>query len=163
MVGFGDAGTTVSLRRYAAMRNILLLLAPLALAACGDSTPDDAAATTAADGVATTNATIEPVPTATVTATASPGATPTSTESPMPGTSTPIPADAPPSACGANKAAKFVGRIATPGVRAEVIEEVGHNRIRWIGPDTVVTMDFSESRLNMELNASNRITGTRCG
>ena len=142
------------------MRTLLLLIAPLALAACGDATRDDAEATPAAgDTMATTNATVEPVPTATVTATATPGATAT----PMSETSTPIPADAPPSACGADKAAKFVGKTATPDVRAQVIEEVGHNRIRWIGPDTVVTMDFSESRLNMMLSASNRITGTRCG
>jgi hypothetical protein len=145
------------------MRTLLLLIAPLALVACEQSSTPDADATDQSGVAATTNATVEPVPTATVTTTASPGATPTSTESPMPGNSTPIPADAAPSACGANKAAKFVGRIATPSVRAEVIEEVGHNRIRGIGPDTVVTMDFSESRLNMELNASNRITGSRCG
>ena len=146
------------------MRTLALLLAPLALAACADSTPDDATATSAADGaVATTNATVEPVPTATVTTTASAGASPTARDTPMAGNSTPIPANAPPSACGADKAAKFVGKIATPDVRAQTIEAVGHNRIRWIGPDTVVTMDFSEGRLNMELNASNRITGTRCG
>jgi hypothetical protein len=141
------------------MRTLLLLIAPLALAACGDSTPSDATATTAADSVATTNATVEPVPTATVTTTATPGASST----PMSETSTPIPANAAPSACGADKAAKFVGKTATPDVRAQVIEAVGHNRIRWIGPDTVVTMDFSEGRLNADLNASNRITGFRCG
>ena len=142
------------------MRTALLLIAPLALVACGDTTPNDAEATpTAAGTAATTNATVEAVPTATVTTTAPPGATNT----PMSQTSTPIPADAAPSACGADKAAKFVGKTATPDVRAQVIEAVGHNRIRWIGPETVVTMDFSESRLNMELNASNRITGARCG
>jgi hypothetical protein len=144
------------------MRTLLLLIAPLALAACGDSTPDDAEATSAASGAtATTNATVDPVPTETVTASPSPGAT--ATETPMGSTSTPIPANAPPSACGADKAAKFVGKTATPDVRAQVIETVGHNRIRWIGPDTVVTMDFSESRLNAEITSANRITGFRCG
>ena len=142
------------------MRKLLLLFAPLALAACGDSVRDDVEATAEATGAtATTNATVEPVPTATVTTTATPGATST----PMSDTSTPTPANGPPSACGADKAAKFVGKTATPDVRAQVIEAVGHNRIRWIGPDTVVTMDFSESRLNADLNAANRITGFRCG
>jgi len=152
------------MKGYAAMRVLALLLAPLALAACADSTPDDATASSAPDGVmATTNATVEPVPTETVTTTPSAGAKPTASDTPMAGNSTPTPADAPPSACGANTAAKFVGKIATPDVRAQVIEAVGHNRIRWIGPDTVVTMDFSEGRLNAELNAGNRITGFRCG
>jgi hypothetical protein len=142
------------------MRTLLLLIAPLALAACADTTPDDAEATGEATGAtATTNATVEPVPTASGTTTAAPGAT----SKPMSDIAAPLPANAAPSACGADKAAKFVGKAATPDVRAQVIEAVGHNRIRWIGPDTAVTMDFSEGRLNAELNASNRITGFRCG
>lgn len=148
------------------MRSILLTaVAALALSACGDSTPPDATASPDPSGtIATTNATVEPVPTATVTA--SPGATPTSTSTsspnPMP-SPTASPTNAPSSVCGANKAARFVGRTATPDVRAQVIEAVGHNRIRWIGPDTVVTMDYSEARLNADLTSANRITGFRCG
>ena len=149
------------LQRCADMRHFFLLLAPLALVACGDSTPTEATATSGPSGtIATTNAMVEPVPTATVTA--GPGATPTASDTAMP-TPTPSPTNAAPSVCGAGKAAKFVGRNATPDVRAQVIETVGHNRIRWIGPDTVVTMDFSEARLNADLTAANRITGFRCG
>ena len=135
----------------------------LVLAACNETptTADATASATDAGVVATTNATVEPVPGAGAGGTASPS--PNASNTPMPGTSTPIPANAPPSACGADKAAKFVGKTATPDVRAQTIEAVGHNRIRWIGPDTVVTMDFSESRLNMSLDADNRITGAKCG
>ncbi|MDP3674180.1 MAG: I78 family peptidase inhibitor [Novosphingobium sp.] len=148
------------------MRSILLTaVAALALAACGDSIPPDATASPNPSGTfATTNATVEPVTTATVTS--SPGASPTATATaspkPMP-TPTASPTNVPSSECGANKAARFVGRTATPDVRAQVIEAVGHNRIRWIGPDTAVTMDFSEARLNADLTAANRITGFRCG
>ena len=144
------------------MRLLLICAVPLALAACNETPPADPAVTPTASGTtATTNATVSPVPGST----AAPGGTasPAPGDTPMPGTSTPIPAGAPPSACGADKAAKFVGKNATPDVRAQVIEAVGHNRIRWLGPDTVVTMDFSEARLNADLNASNRITGFRCG
>jgi hypothetical protein len=152
------------MKGYAAMRVLALLLAPLALAACADSTPDDATASSAPDGVmATTNATVEPVPTETVTTTPSAGAKPPASDTPMPGNSTPIPADAPPSACGANTAAKFVGKIATPDVRAQVIDAVGHNRIRWIGPDTVVTMDFSEGRVTIAYDDAMTITAVTCG
>ena len=147
------------------MRSILLLsAAALALSACNQTTPGDAAASgtpSAPATMATTNATVEPVPGST--APASPAPSPTASETAMPKSPTPVPADAPPSACGAGKAAKFVGKIATPDVRAQVIETVGHNRIRWIGPDTAVTMDFSEARLNADLTAANRITGFRCG
>jgi len=143
-------------------RNLLSAALAVALAACGDTAPEDAAASgaPAAQGTtATTNAEVQPVPGSS----AGQGPSQTASNAPMSATSTPIPADAAPSACGADKAAKFVGRIATPDVRAQVIEAVGHNRIRWIGPDTVVTMDFSEERLNMSLDASNRITGSKCG
>ena len=143
------------------MRLSILLAAPLALAACNQATtPGEDATASATDAavVATTNATVEPVPGA---ATAS--STPTASATPMSETSTPSPAAAASSACGEDKAARFVGKIATPDVRAQTIEAVGHNRIRWIGPDTVVTMDFSESRLNMMLDAANRIVGAKCG
>ena len=69
----------------------------------------------------------------------------------------------PASPCGVDKAAAFVGQVASAEVRGEVAKAVGHDRIRWIAPDTVVTMDFSESRLNMMLDAANRITDAKCG
>ena len=145
------------------MRPILLTaVATLALAACGERAPTDPAASPTGSGTtATTNATVSPVPGST---TAPAGtASPAPGDAPMPGNSTPIPADAPPSACGADKAAKFVGKNATPDVRAQVIEAVGHNRIRWIKPGDAVTMDFSEGRLNVDLDGAGRITGVRCG
>lgn len=64
--------------------------------------------------------------------------------------------------CGASKVAQFVSQEATPAVRAQVAAEVGHTRIRWIGPDTVVTMDFSPERLNVLLDANDVISGARC-
>ena len=142
------------------MRQLLICAVPLvlALAACNETPPADPAATPSAPAtVATTNATVEPVPGATA------SGTPSASDTPMAGNSTPIPANAPPSACGADKAARFVGKNATPENRAQLIEAVGHNRIRWIGPDTVVTMDFSENRLNVMLDAADRITETKCG
>jgi len=136
-----------------------LIAAPFALVACGKSPTPDASASAEPGGVvATTNATVEPVPTETA-----PAGTPSASQKAMSSTSSPSPTATALSACGADKAVKFVGKVATPEVRAQAIEAVGHNRIRWIGPDTVVTMDFSESRLNMQLDASNRVTGAKCG
>lgn len=142
------------------MRHFALLvpLAALALAGCDKAqtpTPSDAV-----EAGLPSEATLPASPVPGSTAPTTPNPTPSDT---MSGTPTPSPTTRPPSACGAGKASKFVGKTATPDVRAQVIEAVGHNRIRWIGPDTVVTMDFSESRLNADLTAASRITGFRCG
>lgn len=64
--------------------------------------------------------------------------------------------------CGASKVAAFVSQNATPEVRARVAAEVGHDRIRWVGPDTVVTMDFRPDRLNVMLDENGVITGAKC-
>jgi hypothetical protein len=65
--------------------------------------------------------------------------------------------------CGAGKTGHFVGQEATPAVRAEVQAEVGHSSIRWVGPDTMVTEDYSPQRLNMAMDAADVITGASCG
>lgn len=75
----------------------------------------------------------------------------------------PQPAGASPTLCGAEKVAGFVGRSATSEVRSAVEKAVGHASIRWIGPGDAVTMDFSESRLNAELDQAGKIVRFRCG
>ena len=147
------------------MRSILLVAtAALALSACNQTTPGDAAASgvpSAPATMASTNATVEPVPGAT--APVSPAPAPTATGTAMPKAPAPSPSGVDPSECGAGKAAKFVGRNATADVRAQVARAVGHDSIRWIGPGDAVTMDFSEARLNADLDAGGKITGFRCG
>ena len=64
--------------------------------------------------------------------------------------------------CGAGKVAKYVGDEATPDVRARITADVGHTRIRWVGPDTIVTMDYSPERLNVTMDADDVITGANC-
>lgn len=97
------------------------------------------------------------------------GATATPTTSPTMDPTATLAADG--DDCGAAKVTPFVGREATPAVRAEIVTAVGHDRIRWIGPETAVTMDYRQNRLNVDLkpaagadNASaNTITSARCG
>ena len=68
------------------------------------------------------------------------------------------------SACGADKAKAFIGRQDRPTTRADLVKAVGHDRIRWLGPDDAATMDFSPERLNVMLDAQKRtITGAKCG
>ena len=124
------------------MRHLPFVFAALALSGCNQVAPGKPMATpTAPATVATTNATVEPVP----------------------GGVAVSPSAAAQSDCGAGKAAKFVGKAATPQVRMEVAEAVGHLSIRWIGPGDVVTMDYSEGRLNADLDDGVKIKGFRCG
>ena len=135
------------------MRHLPFLFAALALAGCSQTAPGEATASatpSAPATVATTNAKVEPVPRATA-----PASAPTSRESAMADT---------PSECGADKARAFIGRQDRPTTRADLAKLVGHDRIRWLGPDDAMTMDFSPERLNVLLDAQKRtITGVKCG
>ena len=129
------------------MRHFPFLLAVLALAGCGQTPPGEATATPSAPAtVATTNATVEPVP----------GSKAAPSENAM--------TDDAQAACGADKAKAFIGRQDRPTTRADLAKLVGHDRIRWLGPDDVMTMDYGEGRLNVMLDAQKRtITGVKCG
>ena len=135
------------------MRTIwLAATAALALAACNE-TPEPAARPSAPATVATTNAKVEPVPTET--------AKPSTVAKPAPVAE---PEASTEDSCGKSKVAPFIGRQDRPTTRADLAKAVGHDNIRWIGPDDAVTMDFSEGRLNVLLDATKRlITGARCG
>ena len=132
----------------------LVAAAALALTACNETGEPTATPGTPAT-MATTNAKVEPVPTKTVkpTGPAIPTA-PTGASPPEGGDDT----------CGALKVAPFVGRQDRPTTRADLAKAVGHENIRWIGPDDMVTMDFNDKRLNVLLDQTKRlITGARCG
>ena len=139
------------------MRHLPFVFAALALTGCNQTAPDQVTAMPSAPAtIATTNATIEPVPGAAA-APAKPSA-PSPRETAMTDASPPAQTD-----CGAGKAAKFVGKAATPQVRMDVAKAVGHLSIRWIGAGDVVTMDYSEGRLNADLDDGGKIKGFRCG
>lgn len=65
--------------------------------------------------------------------------------------------------CNAAPAQPLVGRQATGEVGAEALRLSGARTIRWMPPGAVVTMDYREDRLNIELDAGNRIARLRCG
>ncbi len=63
----------------------------------------------------------------------------------------------PADACGATQYAGMVGKpITEPGIPAE-----GPN-VRYIRPNTQVTMDFRPDRLNVDIDATDIVTGFRC-
>ncbi len=60
-------------------------------------------------------------------------------------------------ACGTQQYVALIGKpITEPGVPAE-----GSN-VRYIRPNTQVTMDFRADRLNIDIDGSETITGFRC-
>ena len=65
--------------------------------------------------------------------------------------------------CDAARAQHLVGRQATAELGAEAMRASGAGTLRWISADSMVTMDFRTDRLNIELDARNKVTKIRCG
>jgi hypothetical protein len=88
---------------------------------------------------------------------ATPDATASTPASPEPAPPVVDPANSPPDACGAAQYASLVGQpITAAGVPAE------GPSVRYIRPNTQVTMDFRADRLNIDIDANEMITGFRC-
>lgn len=56
----------------------------------------------------------------------------------------------------------FRGRQANKAVTDEARRRSGASSLRVIGPDTVVTADYREDRLNIDIDANRRITRLAC-
>lgn len=65
--------------------------------------------------------------------------------------------------CDATLAQGLIGRAIDPNVGAEAMRLSGAGALRWIGPNQAVTMDYRPDRLNVEYDASRRVTEIRCG
>ena len=80
-------------------------------------------------------------------------------------TATPPPTDAEETTmtCDAEKGQWAVGKLADEALVAKVKADTGSDRYRVIPPDTAVTMDYREDRVNIETDADNRVIAVRCG
>ena len=65
--------------------------------------------------------------------------------------------------CNAARAQGLIGRAATSQLGSEALRLTGARDVRWIAPNTAVTMDYREDRLNIETDAQNRVRSIRCG
>ena len=65
--------------------------------------------------------------------------------------------------CDADAAQGLVGQVATAELGAEVIRLTGARALRWIQPGQAVTMDFRSDRVNIKLDAQNRVEAITCG
>lgn len=68
-----------------------------------------------------------------------------------------------PGACQAGPAGFAVGQVATPTLVAEAQRRAGAQRARVLRPGQVVTMEFDAGRLNLDVDAGDRVTRVRCG
>ena len=65
--------------------------------------------------------------------------------------------------CQADNLQDLVGRAASQELGAEALRRSGARIMRWIRPGDVVTMDYSEQRLNIRLDGQGRVEGFTCG
>ena len=65
--------------------------------------------------------------------------------------------------CDAAPAQHLLGRSRSAEIGAEALRLSGARALRWIPEGTMVTMDYREDRLNIELDGNGRITKIRCG
>lgn len=83
---------------------------------------------------------------------------------------TPPPADtgaAPPppagASCNAEPARAVIGQVASASVVEDARQRAGAHMARVIRPGQAVTLEFNASRLNLDVDASGKVVGVRCG
>lgn len=75
---------------------------------------------------------------------------------------TPPFAEEPAMTCQADKGQWAIGQIADEALVAKVMADTTSDRVRVIRPGMAVTMDYREDRVNLDVDADNRVTGVRC-
>jgi len=65
--------------------------------------------------------------------------------------------------CKTNGLEAMVGSQANGEVGADALKKSGAKRLRWIAPNTAVTMDFRQDRLNISYDYKMVITRVNCG
>ncbi len=71
-------------------------------------------------------------------------------------------AEEPAMTCRADKGLWAVGKIADEALVAKVQADTTSERVRVIRPGMAVTMDYREDRVNLDVDADNRVLGVRC-
>ena len=65
--------------------------------------------------------------------------------------------------CNAAKVQPMIGQVATQALGGEAVRTAGARTMRWIAPDSAYTTDYRTDRLNIHLDARNRVTKINCG
>jgi hypothetical protein len=83
--------------------------------------------------------------------------------SPGQAAASPVRPDVTSSGCDAPLARGLIGQQATAELGTRALKLTGTQRLRWIRPGEMVTMDYREDRLTIELDEAGRVRGIRCG
>ncbi|NUS99465.1 MAG: peptidase inhibitor I78 [Sphingomonas sp.] len=65
--------------------------------------------------------------------------------------------------CRSEGLGRYVGQAGTEANGAAILRDSGAKTLRWIAQGSVVTMEFSSERVNVKLDAQNRIEAVTCG
>lgn len=68
-----------------------------------------------------------------------------------------------PANCRSETLAQFVGQPASQDLGERMLHASGARTIRWVPKGGAVTMDFSPTRLTVQLDGSNRVETASCG
>lgn len=93
---------------------------------------------------------------------AMPADTPSATTSPSSATETTTTNTAA-TGCNADAARSAVGQIASSEIVDQARMAAGAETARTLKPGQVVTMEFNGNRLNLDVDAGNKVTNVRCG
>ncbi|ANY20597.1 Peptidase inhibitor I78 family protein [Tsuneonella dongtanensis] len=77
-----------------------------------------------------------------------------------------VPAEVPAGegSCFAERVNPWIGHVATPQYRADIAKATGAETIRWLYPDSAMTMDYRPDRLNVKLDKNTDvIRSASCG
>ncbi|MFS2054799.1 I78 family peptidase inhibitor, partial [Variovorax sp. CT11-76] len=74
-----------------------------------------------------------------------------------------VPAPAPVFQCGADGARFAVGQQLTPQLEAAAKVRAGAGTVRVLKPGDAATTELDGGRLNLDVDARNRVTDVRCG
>lgn len=88
---------------------------------------------------------------------------PASAPAPAPAPVAAAQAPAPQAQCNADGAKFAIGQSASAELEASARVRAGAESVRTLKPNQVVTMEFSGGRLNLVVDARNRVTAVRCG
>ncbi len=65
--------------------------------------------------------------------------------------------------CNADSVSGLIGKNRSAEVEAEALKLSGAKTVRWLTPDSMMTMDFRVDRLNLHLGTDGKIGSARCG
>ncbi|VVT03037.1 conserved exported hypothetical protein [Sphingomonas sp. EC-HK361] len=65
--------------------------------------------------------------------------------------------------CDASAIGDLIGKPADATLATEALRRSGARTIRWLHPDTAMTMDYRVDRLNVKMDLKNVVTGFTCG